>query len=141
MAYTIIEDVRDRLPRPLSADEERTIPTRIEDVERLIRTRMIALDAQIHEGHVDSGVVRQVVADSIIRVLNNPEGKLTERIDDYSWTRDSSTSSGRLWITDGEWELLMPQSRGTAFNITPVGGVGSRSNPPWWPQWYSEYRP
>jgi hypothetical protein len=54
----------------------------------------------------------------VLRVLLNPEGKRSEAIDDYSYTIDSSRSTGELYMTDNELAMLRPP-RTTSFSIVP----------------------
>jgi hypothetical protein len=62
--------------------------------------------------------VRMVIANAVIRVLKNPDGKRQESIDDYSWTRDRVLSAGVLYLTDDEWRILGGiGGKGAAFQI------------------------
>lgn len=63
--------------------------------DRTIETRLTA-------GTLAADDVTDVVVAMTLRVLGNPEGKKQEAIDDYSWTRDGSVSSGLLYVTAAE---------------------------------------
>jgi hypothetical protein len=68
-------------------------------------------------------LVVQITCAMVLRVLNNPDGKLQEQIDDYSWRRDSAVSTGLLYLSDAEDALIGPGGAGSdgAFTIHPAG--------------------
>lgn len=81
----------------------------------------------------DGALVRAVLCAMVLRVMRNPDGKRQESIDDYSWTIDDTRSSGALYLSEQEMELLTPESSSGAFTIRPAGDPG-------WTQpdlWYS----
>ncbi|HRE03084.1 MAG TPA: Gp19/Gp15/Gp42 family protein [Ilumatobacteraceae bacterium] len=91
----------------------------------LIRHEFASIDARVAADPAGLGVlVKGVTVEMVKRVLINPEGlrSVQESIDDYSrtMTRDSSMSSGGLFLTDLERTLLTPTSRRGAFSIAPV---------------------
>lgn len=122
------EDVAKRLGRALTVAEEGQVTEWIADLEADIRARIPDVDALIADP--DTGVsytrtVTRVVAETIVAKLKNPKGlrQYTESIDDYSLTEtvDTANSSGRLVITDADWELLIPSLDGDAFSIRLFG--------------------
>lgn len=102
-----IEDLEARW-RPLSQAEQINAAAFLEDAWALVLTRRPNLEADIAAGTVSVGNVIRVVSAMVLRVLRNPEGKLQESIDDYSYRRDEVVSSGRLHITDDELDVLAP---------------------------------
>jgi hypothetical protein len=78
-------------------------------------------------GTVREATVRRVVSQAVIRVIRNPEGlrTVTTGIDDGTETRtvDSSLSSGALFLTSDEWDLILPTVSGDAFTIRPFGAA------------------
>ena len=117
------KDVVDRW-RALTADEARIVDTVIRDAEDIVQAA--ADDAGIAEpGSNDQRRLRayiRVVATMVIRVLKNPDGILTETIDDYTYRRDSAVSAGALYVSDEEIEQLRPTAnrrRRGAFTIVP----------------------
>ncbi len=120
MSYATWNDVEVRLGRALSEMEKRQVAAWLADIEGTIRSRIPNLDELIVAGTLLRAVVVKVEAAAIIRVLRNPDGKLTERIDDYSWTRDTSTATGALCLTDEEWAELTPSASSGAFSIRPA---------------------
>lgn len=119
MAYATVTDVATRLGRELTDAEERQVVAWLEDLEVTILGRVPNLYALVDDGSLHERVVVMIEAAAIIRVLRNPDGKLTERIDDYSWTRASSTAEGTLGLLDSEWEQLTVDSSTGAFSIRP----------------------
>jgi hypothetical protein len=133
MPYATWSDVEVRLGRALTEVEQRQVSAWLDDVESTIKSRIPTLDDLVAGGSLLAATVRKVEAAAVIRVLRNPDGKLTERIDDYSWTRNASTSSGALSLTDDEWAELTPSSSSDAFSISPAYEPGVRH----WVRWDS----
>lgn len=52
------------------------------------------------------GLVVQVLCAMVLRVLNNPEGKLEEQGDDYRYRLDQAVSTGALYLSDAELARL-----------------------------------
>lgn len=63
----------------------------------------------------------RVVGTMARRVMQNPEGLLSETIDDYTYRRDAAVSAGHLYVSDAERDSLIPtrRRRRGAFTITP----------------------
>ncbi|MCU1441133.1 MAG: lysyl-tRNA synthetase [Rhodoglobus sp.] len=85
-------------PRPEDLPEEEQSPAEI--------LRDLVIDTQ---------------CDMVLRFLNNPDGLLEEKGDDYEYRRDSATSTGAVYITEGEIALLGAGDSvsETAFSIKP----------------------
>jgi hypothetical protein len=67
-------------------------------------------------------LVVQIECAMVLRVLNNPEGKLQETIDDYTYRLDQSVSTGALYLSDAESSLLTSSGGSDgAFTIRPAG--------------------
>lgn len=124
----IPDDIESRW-RPLINNEEQVATSLAGDAWRLIKRTLG--DALLDEKSTDPDTgadyvldVRMVIANAVIRVLKNPDGKRQESIDDYSWTRDRVLSAGILYLTDDEWRVLGGSGgKGGAFQIdtTPAG--------------------
>jgi Phage protein Gp19/Gp15/Gp42 len=119
MTYADDSDVEVRLGRTLSEPERLQVLAWLQDIEGTIKSRIPNLDDLVTAGTLPAAVVLKIEAQAVLRVLRNPDGKLTERIDDYSWTRDSSTATGSLCLTDEEWDELTPSSSYESFSIRP----------------------
>ena len=110
-------DLEDRW-RPLTDTEQTVAQALLDDAWAVLQSEVPGLDDRVTSGALASPLVIGVVAAMVLRVLRNPEGKLQERIDDYSYTRDSSVATGGLYVTVDELRLLIGV-RGSAFSITP----------------------
>lgn len=107
--------------RPLSDTEDTNAATFLEDVWRIIKKRIADVEDQMADATTGDDYradVVQVQAQAVLRVLKNPDGKRSESIDDYTWTRDRAVSAGLLYVTDDEWALLgLGSGSGGAFTI------------------------
>jgi len=117
LAYAIATDVEDRFIRALDADETRVVNTRLGDAERLIKSRITDLDAQITAGTIDQETVVMVEAEMILRLIRNPDGYTQEQDGSYGYSISSRVASGVLEVLPGEWTLL--GVRRGAFTIKP----------------------
>lgn len=109
--FATVDDLGNRLiGRSLTADELEKAPTLLADASAIMRERFPTLDANTPATAVG------VCCAMVLRVLQNPLGKRTEAIDDYSYTIDSARSTGELYLTDQEAAQLRGGRR-TAFSI------------------------
>lgn len=130
MTYANVTDVGTRLGRPITtADEIAQVNAWLADVEALILSRIPTLAADVTAGAPSEAVVVMVEANAVVRKVRNPEGKVSEDIDDYRYRLSENAARGELFLTDEEWALLEPGSGGGAFTIVP-GGVTAREG--WW---------
>jgi hypothetical protein len=133
MSYAIASDVAGRLGRALTADETALVTLLLDDVERMIVRRVIDLDAQIAADPptIDQAMVVKVEAWAVVRFMKNPDGKYQEALQgEYSFTRDQSIASGTLYITDDEWDDLLPSTQtSSAFTIRPYSSPPDFSQP------------
>lgn len=106
MAYATAEDVAVRWARELSGEETNLVNVRLDDAERMIRRRIPDLDEQIAAGFIDVDDVVQVESDVVLRLARNPEGYQSETDGNYTYTLQKDLATGRLSITDDEWEIL-----------------------------------
>jgi hypothetical protein len=116
-------DLSDR--RPLTDTEQLSAYSLLEQAWAILQARSPGLDARMLAGLVDPVVVRSVLVSMVLRVLDNPQGlrQGSRTIDDFteSWTRDTTTSSGALYVTGEELDLLSPiTTRRGAFTIRAV---------------------
>lgn len=121
MAYAAPIDVADQW-RPLSDAEGVTATVLLGRVSALIRLRHPDMDARVAADPDYATVVAGISVDAVLRVLRNPDGKVQESIDDYTYRRADAVSDGVLYVTDAEWALLTPGSVSNgAFTIRPGG--------------------
>jgi hypothetical protein len=133
----LITDLEARF-RPLSPAERTTAQALLDDAWAILLTRRPGLVQHMEEDAVSTATVRAVVAAMIVRVLRNPEGWVTEAVDDWSGRRGESAAAGSLYVSDAELALLAPGGVGDgAFTIRPMG-VRAASQPPdpWLPYGY-----
>lgn len=127
MAYATITDVSTRLGRPISDPlEVAQVEAWIGDIESLIFARLPGLPAAVIAGVPTSTTVAMVEANAVIRKIKNPDGKVSEGIDDYNYRLNENSRKGELFLTDEEWALLTPGSPDGAWTITPYRAIDRR---------------
>lgn len=133
MAYATVEDVSARLGRPIAdGSETAQVNAWLSDIELIIRSRIPNLDDLVTAGDLTEPVVVMVESNAVIRKIQNPEGKASERIDDYYYQLDVNRAQGDLYLTDVEWGLLTPDAGAAgAFTISPYGAPDTRSDGTW----------
>lgn len=103
--------------RPLSAAEETAAAGLIVEALVLLGAKVSDLDAKSED------LVKLVVARMVRRVLKNPDGWRVapgSGIDDYTeggGTRDSSLSTGEVYVSSEELGLLGVRGAGRAFEV------------------------
>lgn len=119
LPYANLQDVETTLGRRITERYEiQQVRSWIEDAALCIRLRLGSLD------DLSGEVLRFVIKESVARRVRNPEGKTTERIDDYSYTLNADSARASLYILDEEWAMLSPR---VGANIFP---------PPLTPHWW-----
>lgn len=94
--------------RPLTDAETEIVPAIILDAQDMVEDAAAELGITEPDQNDDRRRRKyiRIVATMVKRVLMNPEGYLTEGVDDYTYRRDSAVSSGALYVTDEEIESL-----------------------------------
>jgi hypothetical protein len=122
MTYANLTDVSTRLGRAISdAAEIAQVNAWLGDAQRKIERRITDLAALVTAETILEADVVQVTADAVIRKIRNPDGKVAEGADDYNYRLNADAAKGEIFITDDEWELLLPDSPEGAFTIRPRG--------------------
>lgn len=103
-----LSDLEARSFRDLTAHEQSIAQTWLDDAWALLLGRRPDLEADITADRVSESTVIRVLVSMVLRVFSNPDGKLEERIDDYSYRRDSLVSSGVLHLTPDELADITP---------------------------------
>lgn len=111
-----VDDVAARFWRPLTDHETAVAQTLLEDAWALLTFKRAKLQDDLDAGTVTQGNVIRVLSAMVARVLNNPQGKSEEALDDYRYKRDASGATGSLMVTPEE-----------LLDLTPVGTVKQRS--------------
>lgn len=120
----------------LSALQSAQVTAWLARLSAMVRLRFPTIDARV-TASTDLGVLmRGVLVDAVLRVLRNPDGKVSESIDDYTYRRSDTVADGSLYLTDAEWALLEPVTPGAspasgAFTIRP-GGTAPPAARVWW---------
>lgn len=126
-----VADVESRW-RPLSAQETTNAQTFLDDAWVMIKRRLdllgVNIEAQVQSDPDLLADVVRVLATAVLRVMKNPDGKVRESIDDYSWSRDDAVSAGLLYFTDDELDGLVPGAGndGRAYMVDPLADYATR---------------
>lgn len=124
MAYASASDVEVRWARTPTDEEAALIEVRLDDVERMIKRRIPDLDAQVTAGTIAEDDLIQVEADTVLRLVRNPEGYTSETDGNYTYMLQSGLTSGRLDILPEEWVILGIRQTGM-FLIIPTAVVAT----------------
>lgn len=120
-----IADLISRSLRTLTDQEQSVGATLLDDAWTAILSRIPSVATRLDLLPADDtflNLVIQIECAMVLRVLNNPDGKLEETGDDYSYRRDSAVSTGVLYLSDVEAGLLSATGGSVgAFTIRPVG--------------------
>lgn len=139
----VIADVTSRSFRTLEAEEVAGATTLLDDAWYMLLGTAIGQQVldQYDPGPVPAAFdhnVRRILANAIIRVVNNPMGNIEEEGDDFRARRDITVSSGRLYLLDSEVAELFPSGLGSAFTIDTRSSLLDRAPLPenafWDPQ-------
>lgn len=119
-----ITDLKERSFRPLTEQEEQVGSVMLDDAWNLILTHRPHVADRVSDASFRNLVV-QVQCAMVLRVIKNPEGYLSEQIDDYQYRRDSAVSTGALYVSDAELALLGNAPGGSegawSIDTRPIG--------------------
>jgi hypothetical protein len=135
----LISDLEARF-RPLTDAEKANAQALLDDAWAIANVQVPMLASSLDSGAVQGNVVRAVVSAMVLRVLRNPEGWVTEAVDDWSGRRGEATGSGALYLSSDELALIgasIGRPRRGAFSITPGGGEEARASGSEWVYGYS----
>lgn len=115
-------DIEARFFRPLTQRETAIAPQLLDDAWALLSARRPSIEADMTAGTVSQANVIRVLVAMVGRVLSNPEGKLSETIDDYTYRRDAVLSTGLLHVTPAELADVTPgRKRRSAVRLVAYG--------------------
>lgn len=106
MAYATAQDVVTLWAKEPEPEVMLLIERRLEQVERIIRRRIPALDARVLDSPTFEADLIDIEADAVLRLVRNPEGYMSETDGAYTYQLQSDLSVGRLEILDDEWTTL-----------------------------------
>lgn len=106
MAYASAADVITLWAKEPEAEVIVLIERRLEQVERMIRRRVIDLDYRVTDSSIFEADLIDIEADSVLRLVRNPEGYISETDGSYTYQMQADLAAGKLEITDDEWTIL-----------------------------------
>lgn len=129
-----VTDLNDRSLRTLTNQEKSVGAVLLEDAFTVITARVPSVADRLAATPADTAfnaLVVQIQCAMVLRVLNNPDGKLEEQSDDYRYRLDAAVSTGALYLSDAEANLLSAGDGASdgAFTIRPAG---QRRENGWW---------
>jgi hypothetical protein len=119
-------DLSNRSLRALSTQELEVGTVLLDDSWGVLTARVAGLETRSGATPTDAALkslIVQVQCAMVLRVLNNPNGKLQETQDDYSYRLDAAVSTGALYVSEAEVALLGANNSvsGSGFTIRPFG--------------------
>lgn len=94
--------------RPLSPEQTSVAEVLLADAYALLVARSPRLPQRLEAGTLSPDLVVAVVSAMVLRVMRNPDGKVSETIDDYTYRRADAVSAGALYVAADELALLAP---------------------------------
>lgn len=144
MSIATVNDVEVALCRPIAEGDVRVVEKLLDRVEHRIKARWRNLSELVALDSVARGIVSQVEAESVARVLRDESGGLykSETEDGYRYELNFLAASARLDVLRSDMdELARVLDGGRYRSVGPVtdgyaaqryGGVGTREVPPPW---------
>lgn len=119
MAYATVDDVQARYENEIDEALALVVGTRLGDAEIRLKHRIPDLADRVADSEDYEDIVVMVEAEMVLRLIRNPDGYSQESDGNYSYAIYQKVASGRLEVTDEEWDLLdAPGSQGS-FTISP----------------------
>lgn len=106
MAYATAQDVVTLWAKEPEPEVMLLIERRLEQVERMIRRRIPSLDTLVAASTTFEADLIDIEADSVLRLVRNPEGYISETDGAYTYQLQQDLSGGRLTVLDEEWTVL-----------------------------------
>lgn len=144
MAIATVNDVELALRRPIAEGDTRVVEKLLDRVELRIKARWRNLSELVALDSVARGIVSQVEAESVARVLRDESGGLykSETEDGYRYELNFLAASARLDVLRSDMdELARVLDGGRYRSVAPAtdgyaaqryGGAGTRDVPPPW---------
>ena len=120
MAYATAQDVVTLWAKEPEPEVMILIERRLEQVERLIRRRIPDLDTRVSLSETFEADLIDIEADSVLRLVRNPEGYLSETDGVYTYQLQNDLSTGKLQVLDDEWTILGVYRLSRMSTITPL---------------------
>jgi hypothetical protein len=125
-APIVLDDIRGRIERPLTAEEERTIPNWIDDAWEHLVDQVPRLEARLLLDPAQPDAIRSETAKSVLgrmveRKVRNAAGLRSFGLADGSQaTIDNDLSAGEIYVTAEELARFAPRAV-----AAPIQGVFS----------------
>ena len=126
-----ILDLKARSFRPLSEQEETVGGILLGDAWELITSQIPRVEGRSTTDAKFAALVKQVQCAMVLRVIKNPDGLLSEQIDDYQYRRDSAISAGALYLSDDE-RALLGAGDGESDGAWTIRSRARGRGPGWW---------
>jgi hypothetical protein len=130
-----VTDLIRRSLRPLTDVEQVWAAEKLEDAYAQLVAARPTIHTRLTDTAVPDGFLRlviQVQCAMVLRVLNNPDGVLEESGDDYTRRLDATVSTGALYATDAELQLLSAGDAQSDSAFTVRSTHATVRGPLWW---------
>jgi hypothetical protein len=105
---TTFEDVSSARKRPIPDEDKAWVEGLIGEAEATLAIRRGDLDEWVAEQDTTKRTenVKRAVRRMVLRVVKNPDGFTAEAAGDYSYGRDKSLSSGEIYASSADLQLV-----------------------------------
>ena len=119
MPYATVDDLRERYEGSIAQSSEVPLTRKIEQAERLIRSRLHTEIADwITAGKTTAEDVQDVVCEMVLRTVRNTTGVTAQSAGPFSQTFDAAVASGKLWLTrENRSQLGLRRTRSASAEI------------------------
>lgn len=120
--YASVNDLQARFSGTIDPGQTSWAGTLLDDAYDVIVDQVPGIPDRLRTD-ADGTLLRRLIrvqCSMVVRVLQNPNGYLTETVDDYTYRRDSTVSTGQLYLAEDELDSLrVTRKRRTAFSVIP----------------------
>jgi hypothetical protein len=97
------------------------LTTKLADAVALIEQEYPTVESRLQSGALLTQNYHRVVADMVLRVINNPRGYASESDGGYSYGLRAVVSSGDLWLTQKDIDLLFGRVQNADLGTVTIG--------------------
>lgn len=108
-------DVQARYEQDIPDNLANRIGTKLDDAQTIIESKLGDIQAAIDAERTSAKNVKLVLCDMVIRWLRNPSAMASEGVGPFSYRRDTSIRSGKLYLTPEDRQLLGLQRSATTL--------------------------
>lgn len=108
--------------RPLTSEESAIVDAAIAQASNKLRAMIPRVDTIIAGDSYRTSVAKDAVVNAVIRRFQNPDGVLEFSLDDYRERRDSTVSTGKIYIDPADVRALR-RTRGRFGTIRMRAGL------------------